>query len=158
MPASFLKHPAVTSGVLASLVICFAAGRNSAASNPQFGPPPSPERYVGQIIMVPYQFAPSGWVDCDGRELNISEHVALFSLIGTTYGGDGRTTFAVPDLRDRCPVGIGTPPGGNHIHLATKRGGDAVAADPHSDVSTQRSLSVRYIIATKGEFPSRQKP
>lgn len=63
--------------------------------------------YIGQIICVGFAFAPYGWHFCDGSILNIAENEALFSLIGTTYGGDGQSTFALPDLRGRTPVGTG---------------------------------------------------
>jgi microcystin-dependent protein len=63
--------------------------------------------YVGQIIMVGFNFAPLGWMLCDGSVLPISENETLFILIGTTYGGDGQQTFALPDLRGRVPVGVG---------------------------------------------------
>ncbi|WP_280549096.1 tail fiber protein [Halomonas sp. 11-S5] len=57
------------------------------------------EPFIGQIQLFPYNFAPRGWVFCEGQELQIEQNTALFSLIGTTYGGDGRTTFALPDLK-----------------------------------------------------------
>lgn len=63
--------------------------------------------YVGQIKMFAGNFPPAGWAFCDGQLLPISENEVLFNLIGTTYGGDGQTTFAVPDLRGRIPVGMG---------------------------------------------------
>ena len=68
------------------------------------------EPYVGEIRLFPYTFAPNGWFDCDGRLLSIAEYEVLFTLLGTTYGGDGATTFALPDLRGRVPVhqGAGT--------------------------------------------------
>ncbi len=69
------------------------------------------EPFIGQIIMVGFNYAPRGWAMCDGRLLPISQNQALFSLLGTTYGGDGRTTFALPDLRGRCAVGMGQGPG-----------------------------------------------
>ncbi|HEY6391653.1 MAG TPA: tail fiber protein [Bryobacteraceae bacterium] len=60
--------------------------------------------YVGQIIIVPYNFAPAGWMFCQGQLLPISENETLFNLIGTTYGGDGQETFALPSLASRvCP-------------------------------------------------------
>ena len=62
---------------------------------------------VGQICMFAGLFAPSGWAFCDGSLLPINQNQALFSLLGTTYGGDGRTTFALPDLRGRVPIGFG---------------------------------------------------
>jgi microcystin-dependent protein len=70
-----------------------------------------PNPYVGQIIMFGGNFAPQDWALCDGSLLQISEYDQLFSLIGTTYGGDGQTTFALPDLRGRVPIGVGQGPG-----------------------------------------------
>jgi microcystin-dependent protein len=67
--------------------------------------------YVGQIILVGFNFAPVGWFPCDGRLLPIAQYDVLFNLIGTTYGGDGQTTFALPDLRGRVPIGMGAGPG-----------------------------------------------
>ena len=58
-------------------------------------------------MLVPYNFAPRGWAFCNGQILSISQNTALFSLLGTTYGGNGQTTFALPDLRGRAPLHIG---------------------------------------------------
>lgn len=69
------------------------------------------EPFLGQLALFPYTFAPRSWADCDGQLLPISSNSALFSLIGTIYGGDGRTTFALPDLRGRVPIHLGTGPG-----------------------------------------------
>jgi microcystin-dependent protein len=69
------------------------------------------EPFVGEIRMFGFGFAPQGWALCDGQLLPINQNTALFSLLGTTYGGDGRTTFALPDLRSRVPVGQGQGPG-----------------------------------------------
>lgn len=69
------------------------------------------EPFLGEIIMVGFTFCPRGWAECDGQLLSISQNSALFSLLGTTYGGDGRTTFALPDLRGRVPLHTGTGPG-----------------------------------------------
>jgi microcystin-dependent protein len=63
--------------------------------------------YIGEIRMFGGNFAPLGWALCDGRQLAIGENEALFTLIGTTYGGDGQVTFAVPDLRSRVPLHVG---------------------------------------------------
>ena len=60
------------------------------------------EPFVGEIRLFGFNFAPLGWAFCDGRLLPISQNTALFSLLGTTYGGDGRSTFALPDLRGPC--------------------------------------------------------
>ena len=60
--------------------------------------------YLGEMVYVGFNFAPRGWAFCDGQLLSINQNQALFSLFGTIYGGDGRTTFALPDLRGRVPV------------------------------------------------------
>jgi microcystin-dependent protein len=65
------------------------------------------EPFIGEVKMVGFNFAPVGWALCDGRLLPIAQYEALFALIGTTYGGDGQTTFALPDLRSRAPVHTG---------------------------------------------------
>ncbi len=71
--------------------------------------------YVGQIILVGFNFAPNGWFPCDGRLLPISQYETLFNLIGTTYGGDGQSTFALPDLRGRVPIHQGVGQGSNYV-------------------------------------------
>jgi len=63
--------------------------------------------YLGMIILVPYNFAPRGWAFCNGQILPINQNTALFSLLGTTYGGNGQTTFALPNLQGRVPIGQG---------------------------------------------------
>src|SRR5690349_16957910 len=67
--------------------------------------------YVGEIRMFGGNFAPAGWAFCNGAQMAISENDVLFQLIGTTYGGDGQTTFALPDLQGRLPMHQGTGPG-----------------------------------------------
>lgn len=69
------------------------------------------EPFIGQIQMVGFNFAPRGWAQCDGQLLSISSYTALFSLVGTTFGGDGRTTFGLPDLRGRVAIHPGNGPG-----------------------------------------------
>jgi microcystin-dependent protein len=65
------------------------------------------EPFIGQIMLVPYNFSPRGWAFCNGQLMSIAQNTALFSLLGTTYGGDGQTTFALPDLRGRVPISSG---------------------------------------------------
>lgn len=65
------------------------------------------EPLLGEIKWVPYNFTPVGWADCNGQLLPISQNTALFSLLGTTFGGDGRTTFALPDMRGRVSLHVG---------------------------------------------------
>jgi microcystin-dependent protein len=69
------------------------------------------EPYLGEIRMVAFNFAPNGWAKCEGQILPISPNMALFALLGTTYGGNGTTTFALPDFRGRIPMAPGTGPG-----------------------------------------------
>jgi microcystin-dependent protein len=69
------------------------------------------EPFIGQVYLVGYNFAARGFALCDGQLVAISQNSALFSLLGTTFGGDGRTTFGLPDLRGRVPIGQGTGPG-----------------------------------------------
>ena len=82
--------------------------------------------YIGQISMVAFNFAPRGWAFCDGQLLPISQYTALFSLLGTTYGGDGRTTFALPDLRGRAPMHKGHGPGLSDRREGEKGGSETV--------------------------------
>jgi microcystin-dependent protein len=67
--------------------------------------------FVAEIRIFPFNFAPKGWAWCDGQLLPISQNTALFSLLGTTYGGDGKSTFALPDLEGRAPMHPGQGPG-----------------------------------------------
>lgn len=78
--------------------------------------------FLGEIRPVPYNFAPVGWAFCQGQILPISQNTALFALLGTTYGGNGTTTFALPDLRGRIPVGRGQGPGLTAITLGEEGG------------------------------------
>ncbi len=80
------------------------------------------EPFIGQIIMFGGNFAPRGWAFCDGQLLSIASHSALFSLLGTIYGGDGETTFGLPDLRGRGPVHAGDGPGLPPMPLGEKAG------------------------------------
>ncbi len=82
--------------------------------------------YVGEIILVGFNFAPAGWALCDGQMLPISENETLFQLIGTTYGGDGETSFAVPDLRGRIPIGVGQGPGTQNYVLGESGGTETI--------------------------------
>jgi microcystin-dependent protein len=82
--------------------------------------------YVGEIRMFAGNFAPAGWMFCEGALLPISEYETLFNLIGTTYGGDGQSTFALPDLRGRLPVHQGQGPGLGSYVLAETGGVEEV--------------------------------
>ncbi|KZM49025.1 tail fiber protein [Labrenzia sp. OB1] len=90
------------------------------------------EPFVGEIRMFAGTFAPRGWAFCDGQLLAVSQNDALFSLLGTTYGGDGRTTFALPEMRGRIPLHAGTGPG-----LTTRRLGQRSGRERETLNTTQ---------------------
>ena len=100
------------------------------------------EPHLGEIKMFGGHHAPQGWAFCDGQLLSIAEHDALFNLIGTTYGGDGVTTFALPDLRGRLPV---------HNPDKTAVAGSSL---PHEEVQPYPCSS--FIIALEGIYCSSQ--
>ena len=80
------------------------------------------EPFLAEIRIFGFNFAPRGWAFCDGQVLPINQNQALFSLLGTTYGGDGRTTFALPDLRGRVPIHAGQS--GGETYQLGQRGGE----------------------------------
>ena len=82
--------------------------------------------YVGEIRMFAGNFAPVGWAFCDGQLLPISENETLFQLIGTTYGGDGESTFALPNLQSRIPLHMGNGPDGVNYQIAEMAGVESV--------------------------------
>ncbi len=84
------------------------------------------EPFVGEIRMFAGNFAPGGWAFCDGQLLAVSQNDALFSLLGTIYGGDGETTFGLPDLRGRLPIHAGSGPGLSPRQLGSRAGSENV--------------------------------
>lgn len=116
------------------------------------------EPFIGQIIMFGGNFAPRNWAFCDGQLISIQENQALFSILGTTYGGDGRTTFGLPDLRGRVSMHQGTGPGLSPRKLGEKGGGENVQLATErgpAHTNTQPFQCVNYIICLEGMFPSR---
>jgi microcystin-dependent protein len=103
--------------------------------------------YIGEIRMFGFgtRGAPNGWQACDGSLLPISEYDALFALVGTTYGGDGQTTFGVPDLRGRLPIHQGTGPGLSTYVIGQEAGTETVTVLP-----TQMPAHTHTAIATTG--------
>jgi len=89
------------------------------------------EPFLGEIIMFGGNFAPRGWAFCDGQLLPISQYSALFSILGTTYGGDGRTTFGLPDLRGRLAIGPRNGPGLSDYRLGEKGGSETNTLGTH---------------------------
>jgi microcystin-dependent protein len=82
--------------------------------------------FIGEIIMFAGNFEPRGWAFCNGQLLSIAQNTALFSILGTTYGGDGRTTFGLPDLRGRLPMHPGQGPGLTPHSLGEQSGTETV--------------------------------
>jgi microcystin-dependent protein len=84
------------------------------------------EPFIGQVMLFAGNFAPVGWAFCNGQLMSIAEYTALFSILGTTYGGDGITTFALPDLQGRAPIGTGNGPGLSPQTLGESSGQESV--------------------------------
>jgi microcystin-dependent protein len=84
------------------------------------------EEFIGIIKIFAGNFAPRGWALCNGQILSIAQNTALFSILGTTYGGNGMTTFALPDLRGRAPIGTGQGPGLSNFMLGETGGVESV--------------------------------
>ncbi|MEC7964574.1 MAG: tail fiber protein [Pseudomonadota bacterium] len=99
------------------------------------------EPFVGEIRMFAGNFAPRGWAFCDGQLLAVSQNDALFSLFGTIYGGDGRTTFGLPDMRGRIPLHQGTGPGLSPRRLGAKGGEENVTLTVNQLTSHSHDLN-----------------
>ncbi len=110
------------------------------------------ERLLGEIFMTGANFCPRGSAEADGKLLPIKDNTALFSLLGTTYGGDGRYTFGLPDLRGRAPFGAGRGPGLPDHYQGTKL---VPKASDGQGTSAYGLLAIRYCVVTVGIFPSR---
>jgi microcystin-dependent protein len=110
------------------------AGTSSSAGRP----------FVGEIIIVAFNFAPNGYARCDGQLLSISQNMTLFSLLGTTYGGDGRTTFALPNLNGRVPLGAGQGPGLSYYDLGQTGGLAEVTLQPTEIPAHTHSVALTY--------------
>jgi microcystin-dependent protein len=82
--------------------------------------------FIGQVIPVPYNFAPQGWAFCNGQLLSIAQNTALFSLLGTSFGGDGRSTFGLPNLEGSVAIDAGQGPGLSPYNLGETGGSDSV--------------------------------
>jgi microcystin-dependent protein len=100
-------------------IYCISSFFVSGAANAQ-------DPFIGEIRMFGFTFCPRGWATCDGQLLSIAQNNALFALLGTIYGGDGRTTFGLPDLRGRVPIHVGQGPGLTNRRLGEKGGAEAV--------------------------------
>lgn len=101
--------------------------------------------FIGEIRMFGFSRTPNGWQACDGSLLPIAQFDVLFALIGTTYGGDGQTTFAVPDLRGRLPIHQGQGPGLSNYFIGQTGGSESVTVLP-----TQMPTHTHTVVATSG--------
>ena len=110
------------------------------------------EPFLGMIIIVPYNFAPRGWAFCNGQILPIAQNTALFSLIGTTFGGNGQTTFALPDLRGRWPNSSGQGPGLSSYDLG-QVGGSETTTITVNQMPGHNHNSTSPAVLTDGNSP-----
>ena len=117
------------------------------------------DAYISEIKLVPYNFAPRGWAFCHGQILSIAQNTALFSLLGTTYGGNGQTTFALPDLRGRVPIHMGQGPGLSS-YIIGQEGGEVshtltTAEMPAHNHSVSASADVGTSNSPAGRHPAK---
>jgi microcystin-dependent protein len=111
-----------------------------------------PEPYVGEIRMFAGNFAPAGWMFCEGAPLPISENEVLFQLIGTTYGGDGQSTFNLPNLASRVPIHMGTSPSGTTYQLAE-------AAGTEQETLTVQQIPIHtHALLASTDIPTQNSP
>jgi len=104
--------------------------------------------FLGQITVFPYNFAPKGWALCGGQLLPIAQYTALFSLLGTQFGGDGRTTFGLPDLRGRVPIGQGSGPGLTPAVMGELTGVEAVTLNQNENAVHSHGFPAHAVQAT----------
>jgi microcystin-dependent protein len=111
-----------------------------------------PEPYVGEIRMFAGSFAPAGWMTCEGQQLPISENEILFQLIGTMYGGDGESTFNLPNLASRVPVHMGTGPDGITYQIGEAAGTESVT------LTTQQLPIHNHAMVASNDIPVGSNP
>ena len=115
------------------------------------------EPFLAEVRIVGFNFAPRGWAFCDGQILPINQNQSLYSLLGTTYGGDGRTSFALPDLRGRAPMHVGSSNGAAHL-LGQKSGEEthllSAAEMPQHDHAMYGSTNTANSINPEGNLPA----
>lgn len=116
------------------------------------------EPFLAEIRIFGFNFAPRGWAFCDGQILPINQNQSLYSLLGTTYGGDGRTSFGLPDLRGRTPIHVGRSNGGE-FHLEGQKSGEethslSAAEMPNHDHVAQASGTNANQNSAQGHLPA----
>jgi microcystin-dependent protein len=118
------------------------------------------EPYLGQLMLVGFNFCPKGWAPAAGQILSISQNTALFALLGTMYGGNGQTTFALPDLRGRVPVGVGQGAGLSNIDQGEVGGSEShtlqVSEMPSHSHTAFGSTSLPSSLSPTGKLLARQ--
>lgn len=161
-----MKIKKILQGSLISCALFTSVPAVHASANP----------FIGEIDWFAGNFEPRGWAFCDGRLLPIAQNTALFSLLGTIYGGDGRTTFALPDVRGRVMVHAGRGPGltdrrlgvkggvenvtlnatqmPNHTHTLRANGGSATTADPTDNVLASTGRTRLYADSANANMDS----
>lgn len=112
------------------------------------------EQFIGEIRMFGGNYAPVGWAFCDGQELSISQNDALFSLIGTTYGGDGVSTFGLPDLRGRIPLHQGVNQATGTHYLIGSRSGTETVTLTESELPSHTHRASAYSQAGNAASPA----
>jgi microcystin-dependent protein len=116
------------------------------------------EEFIGTVKLFAGNFAPRGWAFCQGQLLPISNYSAVFSLLGTTYGGDGRTNFALPDLRGRAPIGFGQGPGLSNYAQGEKGGQETTTLTQDNMPAHNHSVAISNADGTTnnptGKFPA----
>jgi microcystin-dependent protein len=108
--------------------------------------------FLGELKLFPYNFAPRGWAFCNGQILSIAQNTALFSLLGTTYGGNGQTTFALPDLRGRVPISSGQGPGLSSYSLGQ------VGGSENETLLIQQMPAHTHLVQATTEHATRSQP
>jgi microcystin-dependent protein len=104
--------------------------------------------FLGQITLFPYNFAPFGWALCEGQLVPITQNTALFSLLGKQFGGDGRTNFALPDLRGRAPIGQGQGTGLSAYAMGSTQGAESVSLTPATSPPHSHAFPAFAVAAT----------
>ena len=115
------------------------------------------EPFVGQITLFPFNFAPVGWALCEGQLLPISQYTAVFSLLGTYYGGNGVSNFALPDLRGRVPIGQGAGPGLSSYVIGGQQGVETIALLSSQSPAHSHAFPV-FAVAASTNAPSGALP
>jgi microcystin-dependent protein len=133
------------------------------------------DSFIGEVKLFAGDFAPRRWALCEGQLLPVSQHPALFSILGNKYGGDGRNTFKLPDLRGRTPIGPGTGPGLSPYKIGDTGGSEYIVVDEfytqnfkgpdgrsvfiqyekNRNLNRDPYVAMHYIICLEGSFPSR---